>query len=935
MTVYNDDFNRANGALTTPWLLSQFAGSSMPQIVGNRVQPVLNDLNYGAVLPAAATTKVFAQALAEHSSTAGYSHLGVVFEDPSGNGYAFFWLMDAGANVYRMFRATGASGATQMGPDVAASGITPRTMLIERDNAAGTVRGLVDGVQVMAFTGETVYTPNRPGFFVLQGGGASLPSIDDFTGGDIPVGVPGAPTGLTTTQTAASTAALSWTAPSSDGGAITGYLIERAPNSGGSPGTWATLVANTGSAATTYSDTTATGAPVTYWYRVSAINANGTGAASTAASVAMAAAPSMPDAPVIDSAWNGAIHAYLAVAPADNGSPITDYTWEYATSSGGPWTTVTDTVSASREVNVSELTDGTPYYVRVTAKNGLSSSPSAASAPRAPAFLGDNLRITPSLALLAAPSNPVRLIGPPGALLTYDAAIGPGGFRYVYSRGSAEATVANPWVIPWVHGGYTNGGSDMVEDTHISGLFERLLIAAAGKVVIIGFDDGQGGTSVFNPGTYTNGMSFGNDVVLGRMANAIAWAKARYGIERVIVSGFSAGGMAPPNYAYRNFDDVAGVLLFDPVVGADWITNNDSWGALWEADLDTTYGDWDAVKAERDPIALADASAPMRSIPMLMFIAGADPTITDTGQDLFTAAWGANGTQVDVNTGDHFSFHDSVDEDTVLAWLDDLGTAPGVRLSYDESIAPGGFRFVYTEGGVEATVADPWVIPWVHGGYYSPGSHMIEHEAIYSMWERVLLAAQGQVVVVGFHDGQGGSSAWFGGDYDNGMSLGNDVVLARMSTAVTWAKAEYGVTKVVATAFSAGGMGAVNWAYRHLADTAGVLLFDCMVGVDWMVTTQSFGPDLELDLDEIYGDWGSVKAVRDPTALATASAPLRAIPMRLYVATGDAVDAGDGVFMTAWGANGTRLIFPSSHEGIHDFVDEDELLTWLATLDFG
>lgn len=69
---------------------------------------------------------------------------------------------------------------------------------------------------------------------------------------------------------------LSWDAPASDGGStITGYKIERSPN-----GTsWSTMVANTGNTNTTYDDT-GLASQTQYFYRVSAINAIGTGSPS-------------------------------------------------------------------------------------------------------------------------------------------------------------------------------------------------------------------------------------------------------------------------------------------------------------------------------------------------------------------------------------------------------------------------------------------------------------------------------------------------------------------------------------------------------------------------------------------------------------------------------------------------------------------------------
>lgn len=92
-----------------------------------------------------------------------------------------------------------------------------------------------------------------------------------FNGGG--PGVPQAPGAPTATATGEG-AQLSWTAPSNNGGAdITGYRIRSASNGSSS---YSTLVANTGSTATSYSVTGLTnGTP--YQFRVSAINAEGTG----------------------------------------------------------------------------------------------------------------------------------------------------------------------------------------------------------------------------------------------------------------------------------------------------------------------------------------------------------------------------------------------------------------------------------------------------------------------------------------------------------------------------------------------------------------------------------------------------------------------------------------------------------------------------------
>ena len=88
---------------------------------------------------------------------------------------------------------------------------------------------------------------------------------------------PDAPTGLGATTTTARTVKLDWTAPTDTGsGVITGYQVEVSTDSASN---WTVLEPDTGSTSTTYTDEGLT--PETrYDYRVSAINADGVGAAS-------------------------------------------------------------------------------------------------------------------------------------------------------------------------------------------------------------------------------------------------------------------------------------------------------------------------------------------------------------------------------------------------------------------------------------------------------------------------------------------------------------------------------------------------------------------------------------------------------------------------------------------------------------------------------
>ena len=102
--------------------------------------------------------------------------------------------------------------------------------------------------------------------------------------------VPSPPIGLTA-ATQLLKINLSWNAPSDNGGTqITGYMVERSTDNGN---TWSTIVSNTGSTGTTYSDKNVL--PLTtYTYRVSAINNMGTGSPSNTASASIASAPTLP-----------------------------------------------------------------------------------------------------------------------------------------------------------------------------------------------------------------------------------------------------------------------------------------------------------------------------------------------------------------------------------------------------------------------------------------------------------------------------------------------------------------------------------------------------------------------------------------------------------------------------------------------------------------
>jgi hypothetical protein len=146
--------------------------------------------------------------------------------------------------------------------------MTERFLWVPTANLNGDLRPTtLTGAVLSAASGAALVngTAYRP--FVL---GAPGPVTTPASGATAPAQVTGLGSAVTAGQVV-----LTWTAPADGGSAITGYRIERRTGTG----SWADLVADTGTTAVTYTDTTIANLTA-YNYRVSAINAVGTGTAS-------------------------------------------------------------------------------------------------------------------------------------------------------------------------------------------------------------------------------------------------------------------------------------------------------------------------------------------------------------------------------------------------------------------------------------------------------------------------------------------------------------------------------------------------------------------------------------------------------------------------------------------------------------------------------
>jgi len=243
---------------------------------------------------------------------------------------------------------------------------------------------------------------------VTQGVAAAASYV--YTSAPAAPAAPAATAGITS-------ATVAWTAPASNGSAITGYTVT--PYKAGVAQTPVTF--NTTATTQTLTGLTAGSS---YTFTVAAVNALGTGAASPASAAVTPYA--LPAAPTITTVTAGTSAATLTwSAPAANGSAITGYVvTPYV--AGVAQSPRTFTGSATTQT-LTGLTGGTAYTFTVAAQNAAGTGPASAASSAV------TVNVPPSLTFAAPPGGEV------GAAYSDALTVGGGTAPYTWSVSTGTA----------------------------------------------------------------------------------------------------------------------------------------------------------------------------------------------------------------------------------------------------------------------------------------------------------------------------------------------------------------------------------------------------------------------------------------------------------------------------------------------------------------
>ena len=165
---------------------------------------------------------------------------------------------------------------------------------------------------------------------------------------------------------------LTWTLPNANGSSLSSQTIEVSAN--GTSG-WSPLTPALSGTATSASVTGLTNA-TQYYFRHSSTNGIGPSATSNVANATTVAPPAAVTTLAAGTPTYNSVPLTWS-APANNGSPITDYVVQYKASTSSTWLTFADGTSSATGVTVTGLLATTSYDFRVAAVNGAGAGPAS------------------------------------------------------------------------------------------------------------------------------------------------------------------------------------------------------------------------------------------------------------------------------------------------------------------------------------------------------------------------------------------------------------------------------------------------------------------------------------------------------------------------------------------------------------------------------
>ena len=248
----------------------------------------------------------------------------------------------------------------------------------------------------------------------------------------VPATVPGVPQSLSGTR-GDTQVALSWSAPSSDGGAtVTGYVVYQSTDDA----TFTQAATPSGTSHTVTGLTNGT----TYYFKVAAVNSVGTGTQTSSVSAVPATTPGVPQS-LSATHGNAQVALSWSAPSSDGGEAVTGYK-VYQSTDDASFTLVASPSGTSH--TVTSLTNGTQYYFKVAAVNAVGTGSQTSSVNATPAT-------TP-----AAPTSLAATNGDTQSVLTWTAPTDTGGSAITGYKVKWGETSGYPGNAAYISTGSTN-----------------------------------------------------------------------------------------------------------------------------------------------------------------------------------------------------------------------------------------------------------------------------------------------------------------------------------------------------------------------------------------------------------------------------------------------------------------------------------------------